>query len=60
MNTEHVPNIRGSVPRVVEMQTEGGAAGAVHGALQAGSLTTTFTASQSQHEIRAHPQRTCR
>ncbi len=40
------PNIWGSVPRVVEMQSEGGAAGAVHGALQAGSLTTTFTASQ--------------
>ncbi len=39
-------NIWGSVPRVVEMQAEGGAAGAVHGALQAGSLTTTFTASQ--------------
>jgi len=40
------PNIWGTVPRVVEMQSEGGAAGAVHGALQAGSLTTTFTASQ--------------
>ncbi len=39
-------NIWGSVPMVVEMQAEGGAAGAVHGALQAGSLTTTFTASQ--------------
>jgi len=39
-------NIWGTVPRVVEMQSEGGAAGAVHGALQAGSLTTTFTASQ--------------
>ncbi len=34
------------MPRVIEMQAEGGAAGAVHGALQAGSLTTTFTASQ--------------
>lgn len=40
------PNIWGTVPSVVEMQSEGGAAGAVHGALQAGSLTTTFTASQ--------------
>ncbi|MEZ4699212.1 MAG: pyruvate:ferredoxin (flavodoxin) oxidoreductase [Rhodothermales bacterium] len=39
-------NIWGMVPDVVEMQSEGGAAGAVHGALQAGSLTTTFTASQ--------------
>ena len=40
------PNIWGDIPEVVEMQSEGGAAGAVHGALQAGSLTTTFTASQ--------------
>ncbi|MDG3064473.1 pyruvate:ferredoxin (flavodoxin) oxidoreductase [Thauera mechernichensis] len=40
------PNLWGSVPRVVEMQSEGGAAGAVHGALQAGALATTFTASQ--------------
>ncbi|MCO5188378.1 MAG: pyruvate:ferredoxin (flavodoxin) oxidoreductase [Anaerolineae bacterium] len=40
------PNIWGSVPMVVEMQAEGGAAGAVHGALQTGALTTTFTASQ--------------
>ncbi len=39
-------NIWGSVPLVVEMQAEGGAAGAVHGALQAGAMTTTFTASQ--------------
>jgi pyruvate-ferredoxin/flavodoxin oxidoreductase len=39
-------NIWGTVPLVVEMQGEGGAAGAVHGALQTGSLTTTFTASQ--------------
>ena len=44
--TEHIPNIWGSVPHVIEMQSEGGAAGAVHGALQTGSLTTTFTASQ--------------
>ncbi len=40
------PNVWGDVPQVVEMQSEAGAAGAVHGALQAGSLTTTFTASQ--------------
>ncbi len=39
-------NIWGTVPTVTEMQSEGGAAGAVHGALQAGALTTTFTASQ--------------
>ncbi len=39
-------NIWGTVPRVVEMQSEGGAAGAVHGALTTGALTTTFTASQ--------------
>ncbi len=39
-------NIWGTVPLVVEMQSEGGAAAAVHGALQSGSLTTTFTASQ--------------
>ncbi len=39
-------NIWGTVPTVAEMQSEGGAAGAVHGALQSGALTTTFTASQ--------------
>ncbi len=39
-------NIWGSIPDVIEMQSEGGASGAVHGALQAGALTTTFTASQ--------------
>lgn len=39
-------NLWGTVPQVVEMQSEGGAAGAVHGALQRGALTTTFTASQ--------------
>ena len=44
--SEEKPNLWGSIPSVVEMQSEGGAAGAVHGALQAGSLTTTFTASQ--------------
>lgn len=40
------PNLWGTVPRVVEMQSEAGAAGAVHGALQVGAITTTFTASQ--------------
>ena len=39
-------NIWGAVPDVIEMQSEGGAAAAVHGAIQAGALTTTFTASQ--------------
>ncbi|MCA9181267.1 MAG: pyruvate:ferredoxin (flavodoxin) oxidoreductase, partial [Planctomycetales bacterium] len=39
-------NVFGTVPEVVEMQSEGGAAGALHGALQGGSLATTFTASQ--------------
>ena len=39
-------NIFGTVPSIVEMQSEAGAAGAVHGSLQAGALTTTFTASQ--------------
>jgi pyruvate-ferredoxin/flavodoxin oxidoreductase len=45
-SAEGKKNIWGTVPAVVEMQSEGGASGAVHGALQAGSLTTTFTASQ--------------
>ncbi|PWN06697.1 pyruvate:ferredoxin (flavodoxin) oxidoreductase [Rhodohalobacter mucosus] len=39
-------NIWGTIPDVIELQSEGGAAGAVHGALQSGALTTTFTASQ--------------
>ena len=39
-------NLWGTVPAVIEMQSEGGAAGAVHGALQTGALSTTFTASQ--------------
>ncbi|MBS4051695.1 MAG: pyruvate:ferredoxin (flavodoxin) oxidoreductase, partial [Methylomonas sp.] len=39
-------NLWGTVPQVVEMQSEAGAAGAIHGALQAGTLATTFTASQ--------------
>jgi pyruvate-ferredoxin/flavodoxin oxidoreductase len=41
-----VPNLWGTVPEVIEMQSEAGAAGAIHGALQAGALATTFTASQ--------------
>jgi pyruvate-ferredoxin/flavodoxin oxidoreductase len=41
-----IKNLWGTVPDVIEMQSEAGAAGAVHGALQAGSLTTSFTASQ--------------
>ena len=40
------PNLWGQVPRIVEMQSEGGVAGAVHGGLLGGALTTTFTASQ--------------
>ena len=40
------PNLWGTVPAIVEMQSEGGAAGAIHGALQGGTLSTTFTASQ--------------
>ncbi len=40
------PNLWGKVPDVIEMQSEGGAAGAMHGALQKGALATTFTASQ--------------
>src|SRR5437764_1861909 len=40
------PNLWGAVPEVVEMQSEAGAAGALHGALQGGALATTFTASQ--------------
>ncbi|MBY0576985.1 MAG: pyruvate:ferredoxin (flavodoxin) oxidoreductase [Gallionellaceae bacterium] len=45
-SAEGTPNLWGTVPDVIEMQSEGGAAGTVHGALQSGSLTTTFTASQ--------------
>ncbi|OIQ84308.1 pyruvate-flavodoxin oxidoreductase [mine drainage metagenome] len=44
--SKHRKNIYGTVPTVVEMQSEGGAAGALHGALQGGALSTTFTASQ--------------
>ena len=39
-------NIFGTIPEVAELQSEGGASGAVHGSLQAGAVTTTFTASQ--------------
>ncbi|MBN1378787.1 MAG: pyruvate:ferredoxin (flavodoxin) oxidoreductase [Gammaproteobacteria bacterium] len=45
-SAEGKPNIWGNIPTVIEMQSEGGAAGTAHGALQTGSLTTTFTASQ--------------
>jgi pyruvate-ferredoxin/flavodoxin oxidoreductase len=45
-SAKNIPNIWGTIPLVVEMQAEGGAAGAVHGAVQTGALTTTFTASQ--------------
>ncbi len=44
--SQRISNIWGNIPLVVEMQSEGGAAGAAHGALQTGALTTTFTASQ--------------
>ncbi|MGA2480802.1 MAG: pyruvate:ferredoxin (flavodoxin) oxidoreductase, partial [Spirochaetia bacterium] len=46
LSAEGTKNIWGTVPSVVEMQSEAGAAGAVHGALTTGALTTTFTASQ--------------
>jgi pyruvate-ferredoxin/flavodoxin oxidoreductase len=45
-SAEAKPNIWGTIPKVVEMQSEGGAAGALHGALQAGALATSFTSSQ--------------
>ena len=45
-SSENKPNIWGTVPSVFEMQSEAGAAGTLHGALQAGALTTTFTSSQ--------------
>ena len=45
-SAQNRPNLWGSIPLVAELQSEGGASGAVHGALQAGALTTTFTASQ--------------
>ncbi|WP_414545238.1 pyruvate:ferredoxin (flavodoxin) oxidoreductase [Nostoc sp. CCY0012] len=45
-SADNRPNLWNTIPSVVQMQSEGGAAGAVHGALQTGSLSTTFTASQ--------------
>lgn len=45
-SSKEIKNVWGNVPQIIEMQSEGGAAGTVHGALQTGSLTTTFTASQ--------------
>src|SRR3954469_19116109 len=45
-SSEGQPNIWGTIPLVIEMQSEGGASGALHGALQAGSLATTFTSAQ--------------
>jgi pyruvate-ferredoxin/flavodoxin oxidoreductase len=45
-SSEMQPNIWGTIPTVIEMQSEGGASGALHGALQAGALGTTFTSSQ--------------
>ncbi|NJO93715.1 MAG: pyruvate:ferredoxin (flavodoxin) oxidoreductase, partial [Hydrococcus sp. RM1_1_31] len=44
--SEGRPNLWGTVPDIIEMQSEGGVAGVVHGSLQTGSITTTFTASQ--------------
>ncbi|MFN0168594.1 MAG: pyruvate:ferredoxin (flavodoxin) oxidoreductase [Bryobacteraceae bacterium] len=45
-SSEGKPNVWGTIPSVIEMQSEGGAAGALHGALQSGALGTTFTSSQ--------------
>jgi pyruvate-ferredoxin/flavodoxin oxidoreductase len=45
-SSEGKPNIWGTVPQVIEMQSEGGASGALHGALQTGALATTFTSAQ--------------
>src|SRR6185436_3504072 len=45
---EKKPNAWGTIPQVIEMQSEGGAAGAIHGALQGGALATTFTSSQGR------------
>jgi pyruvate-ferredoxin/flavodoxin oxidoreductase len=46
LSSRGTPNLWGDVPRVIEMQSEGGAAGALHGALQGGALASTFTSSQ--------------
>lgn len=45
-SSEQRPNYKGTIPQVIEMQSEAGAAGAIHGSLQTGALATTFTASQ--------------
>src|ERR1700751_3437577 len=45
-SSENKPNLWGTVPLVIEMQSEGGASGALHGALQGGALGTTFTSAQ--------------
>ena len=45
-SSNEIKNIFGEIPKVIEMQSEGGAAGAIHGALQGGALATTFTCSQ--------------
>ncbi|MGB5565466.1 MAG: hypothetical protein WBN93_03965, partial [Acidimicrobiia bacterium] len=45
-SNQNRPNIWGNVPEVIEMQSEAGAAGTAHGAIQGGALTSTFTASQ--------------
>jgi pyruvate-ferredoxin/flavodoxin oxidoreductase len=45
-SSKHKPNLWGTVPALTEMQSEGGAAGAIHGMLQTGAMSTTFTASQ--------------
>ncbi|OFZ13226.1 MAG: pyruvate:ferredoxin (flavodoxin) oxidoreductase, partial [Bdellovibrionales bacterium RBG_16_40_8] len=45
-SVKNKPNLWGTVPRLIEMQSEGGAAGAIHGMLQTGAMSTTFTASQ--------------
>ena len=45
-SSEGKPNIWGTIPQVIEMQSEGGASGALHGALQTGALATTFTSAQ--------------
>ena len=50
-------NVWGSVPTVIEMQSEGGAAGAMHGALQGGALSTTYTASQGLQAMLAGSRR---
>jgi len=50
-------NLWGMVPRVVQMQSEAGAAGALHGALQTGSLATTFTSSQGLRSSTSPPAR---